>query len=95
MAPNSSTIERTVGTDLFGDDKNSIMSSAYKAILWAVPRGDSEIPSMLWLHLMASASGSRAIANSNGLRGSPCLVPLAKGKGSEHIPLVRTQATGE
>lgn len=45
--------------------------------------------------LIATARGSKANANSSGLSGQPCLVPLASGKGSERRPFVITLAVGE
>lgn len=47
------------------------------------------------LSLLATARGSKAIVNSSGLRGQPCLVNLASGKGSERRPFVVTLAVGK
>ena len=90
---NSSITDCTVGTDISGDDKNNKISSAYSDILCRVfPTG---MPYTSSCCLICSASGSRAKENNKGLSGHPCLIPLARGKGSDRMPLVITHAEGE
>ncbi len=52
------------------------------------------IPQTCALDRRAIARGSMAIANNNGERGQPCLVPRCRLKYSENTLLVRTEALG-
>ncbi len=68
-------------------------SSVYNEILFSVPC--RIIPLKLEDLRSAAANGSIDIANNNGERGHPCLLPRCKGKYSEYTLFVHTEATGE
>lgn len=87
-----SKIERIWGIEVRGLDRKIRRSSAYKETLCTLPA--RVIPQTCALERRAIARGSIAMANNNGERGQPCLVPRCSLKYSEKTLLVRTEALG-